>query len=287
MKPQLWSVFSLLSKARLLSGMGPMRCLMIAKWETDTLEILFATPTRAAHRCDQWYYQLPALEATQLIPPLLIGIHWCGGTASDFFQVGFQYLAEQYGSSSNTPHQRWMWDVHSNETLTHDADTARIFVTGLSSGAMMTNVLAGAYPDVIRGGSAWTGVPYACFAGEGEWNTECALGETIKTPQEWYDLASGGYPGYTGQRPKMQLWHGTNDTTLYVQNFYEEVKQWTIVFNVSQTFTEVTENWPLPNWTKSDYGPTCKRFLPPPSNLCVCGAALPRVVLLVELEFLH
>ncbi len=111
----------------------------------------------------------------------------------------------------------------------------------------MTNVLVGAYPDVIRGGSAWAGVPYACFAGEGESNTEGALGETIKTPQEWGDLARGGYPGYTGPRPKMQLWHGTNDTTLYVQNFYAEVKQWTNVFNVSQTPTEVTENWPLPN----------------------------------------
>ncbi|KAF9022548.1 putative acetylxylan esterase A [Hymenopellis radicata] len=228
------------------------------------------------------YVYVPnALKAS---PPLLIGIHWCGGTASDFFQVGFQYLAEQYGFIvlyPETPISAGCWDVHTNETLTHDAggdslglingarylidlfdvDTDRVFATGLSSGAMMTNVLAGAYPDVIRGGSVWAGVPYACFAGEGEWNTECALGETIKTPQEWGDLARGGYPGYTGPRPKMQLWHGTNDTTLYVQNFYEEVKQWTNVFNVSQTPTEVTENWPLPNWTKSDYGPNVQAVL--------------------------
>jgi acetylxylan esterase len=39
-----------------------------------------------------------------------------------------------------------------------------------------------------------------------------------------------GYPGYTGTYPKMQVWHGTVDTTLYPQNFWEEIKQWTNVY---------------------------------------------------------
>jgi acetylxylan esterase len=37
------------------------------------------------------------------------------------------------------------------------------------------------------------------------------------------------YPGYTGARPKMQVWHGTADNLLYPQNFWEEIKQWTNV----------------------------------------------------------
>ena len=36
-------------------------------------------------------------------------------------------------------------------------------------------------------------------------------------------------PGYTGARPRMQLWHGTEDTTLRYPNFGEEIKQWTNV----------------------------------------------------------
>jgi hypothetical protein len=28
----------------------------------------------------------------------------------------------------------------------------------------------------------------------------------------------------------MQVWHGTIDTTLYPQNFWEEIKQWTNVY---------------------------------------------------------
>jgi hypothetical protein len=35
------------------------------------------------------------------------------------------------------------------------------------------------------------------------------------------------YLGYTGRYPRMQLWHGTTDTTLAYPNFGEEMKQWT------------------------------------------------------------
>jgi acetylxylan esterase len=97
------------------------------------------------------------------------------------------------------------WDVNTNATLTHNAggdslgiasmvryaianygvDASKVFVTGLSSGAMMTNVLMGAYPDLFKAGSAFAGVPYACFAGPNAWNNDCANGVTTKTGQQW------------------------------------------------------------------------------------------------------
>jgi len=43
------------------------------------------------------------------------------------------------------------------------------------------------------------------------------------------------YPGYTGAYPRMQLWHGTTDTTLAYPNFGEEIKQWTNLRGLSQT----------------------------------------------------
>ena len=96
----------------------------------------------------------------------------------------------------------------------YNADPNRIFVTGASSGAMMTNVLLGDYPDVFKAGAAFTGVPFACFATTppNTWNSECANGQVIRTPQQWGDLVRNAYPGYTGARPRMQIWHGTNDT---------------------------------------------------------------------------
>lgn len=95
--------------------------------------------------------------------------------------------------------------MHTNATLTHDGggdslgiasmvryaiqsygvDTSRIFATGVSSGAMMTNVLCGAYPDLFKAGSASAGVAFGCFAGPDLWNSACATGTVIKTPQEW------------------------------------------------------------------------------------------------------
>ncbi|KIY73782.1 carbohydrate esterase family 1 protein [Cylindrobasidium torrendii FP15055 ss-10] len=220
-------------------------------------------------------------------PGLLAAIHYCSGTAQAFYSgTAYKSLADQYGfivlyPNAPDPSGGGCWDVHSNATLTHDAggdslgivngmryivtqfnvNPAKVFATGLSSGAMMTNVLAGAYPDFIKAGSAFAGVPYACFAGSSMWNSQCSQGQSIKTGQQWGDLVRSGYPGYTGSRPKMQLWHGTADTTLYTQNFYEEVKQWTNVFNVSETATATTQNWPISGWTKSDYGPNVQAIL--------------------------
>jgi hypothetical protein len=86
------------------------------------------------------------------------------------------------------------------------------------------------------------------------WNTACANGQVSKTPQAWGDLARGAFPGFTGARPRMQLWHGTTDATLFFPNFGEEIKQWTNVLGVSQT--PVSTDQPQSGWTHTRYGNT-------------------------------
>jgi acetylxylan esterase len=108
----------------------------------------------------------------------------------------------------------------------HGGDPKRVFTVGTSSGAMMTNVLVGAYPDVFAAGSVYSGVPDGCFFVQGAtatqdppgWNNACANGQNIKTAQQWGDMVRGYYPGYTGTRPRMQIFHGTADNTLRYQN---------------------------------------------------------------------
>src|SRR5690606_17805041 len=118
----------------------------------------------------------------------------------------------------------------------HNGDPERVYVTGASSGGMMTNVLLGAYPDVFKAGASFMGVPFGCFATTdgSEWNSACANGAISKTPQEWGDLVRAAYPGYTGPRPRMQLWHGTEDSILRYPNFNEAIKQWTNVHGLSR-----------------------------------------------------
>jgi poly(hydroxyalkanoate) depolymerase family esterase len=213
-------------------------------------------------------------------PAVLVAVHFCTGSGPVFFSgTEFASLANQHGFIVIYPsatRSGSCFDVSTPQALTHNGnsdavgivsmvqyvlqnfggDATRVFVTGASSGGMMTNVLIGDYPDVFKAGAAFMGVPFGCFATtDGSmWNTTCANGQSIKTPQQWGDLVAAAFPGFTGTRPRMQLWHGTDDTTLRFPNFGEEVKQWTNVLGLSQTPT-FTDH-PQSNWTRVRYGGT-------------------------------
>jgi acetylxylan esterase len=137
----------------------------------------------------------------------------------------------------------------------------RVFSHGQSSGAMMTQVLLGVYPDLFAAGSGFAGVPFGCMApypdNEGVyayWNTACIAGNITHSPTEWADLVRGAYPSYDGWRPKLQLWHGTKDKVLYYPNFEEEIKQWTDLFGLSGTPSRVLEDEPVKGTRKMEFG---------------------------------
>ncbi|HEV2347864.1 MAG TPA: PHB depolymerase family esterase [Actinocrinis sp.] len=222
------------------------------------------------------YEYVPSNAGTH--PAILVALHQCTGTGPGFYSsTEFASLANQYGfvviyPDANRSGQ--CWDVSSSQALTHNGgsdpssivsmvqyveqhnggDSSRVYVTGASSGAMMTDVLLGSYPDVFKAGAAFMGVPFHCFyTGTVDgWNSACANGQVSNTPQAWGDYVRNAYPGYGGARPRVQLWHGTADGTLNYNNFGEEIKQWTNVLGVSQTPTSTsTLNG---TWTHTTYG---------------------------------
>jgi acetylxylan esterase len=208
-------------------------------------------------------------------PGILVVLHYCTGTGPAMFTgTRFAALADQNGYIVVYPtatREGHCFDVSSPGTLTHNGNSdpvgivsmvrhvvrtqggnaKRVFVTGISSGAMMTNVLLGDYPDVFKAGSAMSGVAFACFAttNGSMWNSDCANGRISHTPDEWGDLARGAFPGYRGPRPRMQIWHGTADNILFPPNYGEQVKQWTDVLGTGQTPARV--DTPKPGWTHS------------------------------------
>ncbi|MFJ4276593.1 PHB depolymerase family esterase [Streptomyces massasporeus] len=216
-------------------------------------------------------------------PAIVVAVHWCTGSGPDMYNgTEYKTLADRYGFIVLYPsvtRSSKCFDVSSPQALrrgggsdpvgiksmidwttrTYDADTGRIFATGISSGAMMTNVLLGDYPDVFAAGAAFSGVPFGCFATTdgSEWNSACSGGSVTRTPKEWGDLVRGAYPGYTGARPRMQIWHGTQDDVLRYPNFGEQIKQWTDVQGVGQTPT--TTDTPQPGWARTRYGGTGDR----------------------------
>jgi acetylxylan esterase len=203
-------------------------------------------------------------------PPVLVLAHYCGGTASAVFGQaqggGVVAAADQYGfimvvpEAANSDGSGRCWDVGTTAALTrdgggdtdaivqmveytlaqYDANADRVYVTGDSSGGMMTQALLALYPDVFKAGAAMAGVPAGCWAvsnPDGGWSGPCAGGTVTHTGEEWRDIVEAMYPGYTGHRPRVQLFHGDADDIISYQNHTEAIKEWTAVLGLSESPT--------------------------------------------------
>jgi acetylxylan esterase len=225
-------------------------------------------------------------------PPVLVLIHYCGGTASAVFGQarggGIVSAADQYGFLIVVPSSGRCWDVVSDKSRTRDGggdshairqmvqhavdayggNAERVYATGDSSGAMMTELLLALYPDVFKAGSAFAGMPAGCRAANesgdgGGYSGACGGGSVSHTPQQWGDIARSLDPGYTGRRPRVQLFHGDADTTIRYPNFTEAIKQWTDVLGLSPTPTTVANGLSLGNHqaTRQTWQNTCGRTM--------------------------
>jgi acetylxylan esterase len=220
------------------------------------------------------YVYVPDKVASK--PPILTLVHYCGGTASAVFGQaqggGMVSAADQYGFIMVVPSSGRCWDIESDKAWTRDgggdshaikqmvtyaigkygANADRVYSTGDSSGGMMTELLLALYPDIFKAGSAFAGMPAGC-RGTNEPGTStgysgaCAGGNVTHTAQEWGDIARKMDPGYTGHRPRAQLFHGDADPTINYKNFGEAIKEWTNVLGLDTSPTSTTMNVPLGN----------------------------------------
>jgi len=215
-------------------------------------------------------------------PPIVVASHYCGGNATAMFSNASSIVsvANQRGFIMIFPQTtNNCWDVGSTQSLTHDgggdtqaiaemvkytitkysADAGRVYAMGTSSGAMMTEALLGVYPDMFKAGAEFSGVPDGCWAASytasNQWSGPCASGQVTKTAQQWGDLVRAQYPSYTGLRPRVQLWHGTNDTTINYNNMAEAIKEWTNVLGLSANPT--TTDTPQTGFTRKVWDNSC------------------------------
>ena len=179
-------------------------------------------------------------------PPILVLLHyWGGGAAGVFAEAqngGIVAAADQYGFIMVVPQNPDCWDVSSTATLTHDgggqtqaiaqmvkyaintyqANSNRVYVTGTSCGGMMTEALLAVYPDIFKAGASFSGQAVG-----GAWTP------VTHTAQQWGNIVRACYPGYSGPRPRVQLWHGTADTIINYSNQVEAIMQWGNVLGLS------------------------------------------------------
>ncbi|KAK4247902.1 Alpha/Beta hydrolase protein [Corynascus novoguineensis] len=227
----------------------------------------------------QMYIYVPDRVAAS--PAVIVALHPCGGSAQGWYsQTRLPSYADQLGFIiiyAGTTKMSNCWDVHNPASLTHNGggdaggivsmvnyalkqysgDASKVYVMGGSSGAMMTNVMAGSYPDVFEAGAAFSGVAHACFLGAAGAtpfapNQTCAQGQIQRTPQEWGDLVRNSYPGYNGRRTRLQIFHGNADTLVRPECAHQALAQWANVLGLKLTATN--SGVPSAQYTQEVYG---------------------------------
>jgi acetylxylan esterase len=197
---------------------------------------MYAMPSHLLHPANmiqRWVYVPDQVKSDALV----IAIHSCQSSAQKYFQNSL--IPWKKGSDTKGYVTVWpsstteCWDVSSRASLSHNGggdsnaianmityaidkykiDPKKVFVTGGSSGGMMSNVLAATYPELISAVSLYSGVPAGCFVSASgaaaAWNNTCSGGQSISTAQHWGDVVRGMYPGYNGTRPRMRKFKGT------------------------------------------------------------------------------
>ncbi|WP_433605284.1 extracellular catalytic domain type 1 short-chain-length polyhydroxyalkanoate depolymerase [Dactylosporangium sp. CA-139114] len=220
-------------------------------------------------------------DARPARPAIVVAMHGCGGSGPGFYSGSeFASLADRYGYIVIYPTATQQagfgncFDTWSDAAKRrgggsdpvsivsmvtyaeqqYGGDPSRVYATGSSSGGMMTNEMLALYPDVFKAGAAFMGVPFTCFANAADYppgTSRCTGGSMDRTPQQWGDAVRQAYPGYSGPRPRMQLWHGTSDTLVPYSLLQEEVEQWTNVFGLSQSPTST--DTPQSGWNRRRY----------------------------------
>jgi poly(hydroxyalkanoate) depolymerase family esterase len=210
------------------------------------------------------YQHVPANAVTPL--PVVVVLHGCTQQATPYAQgTGWVALADELGFALVMPEQQsannnnscfnWFQDgditrgqgeaesIHQMFTHFaggHTVDMQRVYVTGLSAGGAMTDVLLATYPDLFSAGAIFAGVAYRCAASVTD-AFGCMNNGKTQTAAQWGDLVRAAST-HTGPWPRVSIWHGASDHTVVPANADAEVLQWTHVNGVSSTAaTTVTQ----------------------------------------------
>ncbi|MFF4343304.1 PHB depolymerase family esterase [Kitasatospora sp. NPDC001540] len=192
--------------------------------------------------------------------PLVVALHGCSQSASDYHaHSGWAQFADQdkfavvYPQTNSTNNSlscfRWFDPAQSTrgkgEALSikqmvdkavaqYGSDRSRVYVTGLSAGGGQAANLLADYPDVFAGGSIASGLPAQCATSQSG-ASSCQYGSLNLSAAQWGDKVRNSYPGYTGPYPRVAIWQGSSDYTVYPVNGTELRDQWTNAWGIPQT----------------------------------------------------
>ncbi|TCN33789.1 alpha/beta hydrolase family esterase [Sinorhizobium americanum] len=134
----------------------------------------------------------------------------------------------------------------------HKLASERIYVTGLSAGGAMANVLLATYPDVFAGGAIIAGLPYGT-ASTVSGAFERMRGHGIPKSRELRAGLRAASP-HTGPWPTLSVWYGTGDSTVAEANARAIVEQWRGVHDVASApaVTDTVDGQTRKVWRDAD-----------------------------------
>jgi poly(hydroxyalkanoate) depolymerase family esterase len=210
--------------------------------------------------------------------PLVVVLHGCAQTATEMAeQSGWNSLADFHNFMVLYPQQKvennlnkcFNWyenqDISKNDgesdtiremiqyaIQNYDIDPSKIFVTGLSAGGAMTNVLLANYPDLFDSGAVLSGIP---FKAANDLATAYAAmqGKVEKSNKEWVAAISKNNPNYQGEYPKVVIFHGFDDPFVNVKNAEIIEMQWKGIHKIESNPTMVPEFNGNPDIIKTTY----------------------------------
>lgn len=182
--------------------------------------------------------------------PLVVVLHGCKQNAGDYdHRSGWSQLADLAGfallypeqSPGNNPNLCFNWfrpgDTRrdSGEALSirqmidamiaaHGLDRDRVFVTGLSAGGAMANVMLATYPEVFAGGAIIAGLAYGCASSVPE-AFDCMRGQAPASDEELWAQLRRASP-HAGPWPRVAIWQGMADHTVAPSNAEDIAAQW-------------------------------------------------------------
>ena len=142
----------------------------------------------------------------------------------------------------------------------HGVDPKRIFVTGLSAGGAMASVMLAAYPEVFAGGAIIAGVAYGCASGVAE-AFDCMGGRARSDATELATSVRRASP-HKGPWPRVQVWHGSADSTVVASNADAIVLQWAHLHGLEPKpdRTDRVASYPRRSWLGADGTPLIEQY---------------------------
>jgi len=191
---------------------------------------------------------IPTALAEQ--PALVVVLHGCTQTPAGYDDSsGWSKLADEFGfvvlypeqTRSNNVHLCFNWFVPDDirrdhgealsirqmiETVVmkHGIDRKRVFVTGLSAGGAMANVMLATYPEIFAGGAIIAGLPYGTASTIPE-AFDRMRAHGLPPSSVLSGLLASAAPAVRSW-PSISIWHGTADQTVSPANAIALIDQW-------------------------------------------------------------